>query len=111
MEVLQQVCGRAGWYGGRWVFRCSRHVGGASEVGSWEARECPWSVVVDVRSSPAYRRRCLTLSAGGEWAWAWAWREKGCALDGHKEARRVGNRRNTAHVPLLHVAAMQEKAE
>lgn len=42
--------------------------GGASEVGSWEARECPWSVVVDVRSSPAYRRRCLTLSAGGEWA-------------------------------------------
>ena len=26
MEVVQQVCGRAGWYGGRWVFRCSRHV-------------------------------------------------------------------------------------
>lgn len=97
------MCGITGWYGGRRVFRCSRHVGGASEVGSWEARECPWSVVVDVQSSPAYRRRCLTL---GGWA---AWREKGTWAEWAQGG--VKSNRHATHVSLVDVAAVQQKGE
>jgi hypothetical protein len=75
---------RAGWYGCRRVFCCSRHVGGASsEVG---ARRVGGNVVVvDVRSTP------LICLLGG-----WAWRACGAGL------AQGGQKRNskTTHTSL-----------